>query len=110
MKKKGKSGFTLVEIMIVVLIIAMLAAIAVPSFIRARDRSRTSACINNLRLIDAAIETWAMAEEIGNGTAANAETWEELRGGAIPTCPSGGTYGGLTVGAEPTCTVNGHEL
>lgn len=99
---KRKQGFTLVEIMIVVLIIALLAAIAVPSFVRARDRARESACLNNLRLIDAAVETWAMAEEI-----ANAETWEELRGGALPTCPSGGSYGTPAVGARPSCTIHG---
>ncbi len=109
MKKKGKSGFTLVEIMIVVLIIALLAAIAVPSFVRARDRARTSACLNNLRLIDGAIETWAMAEEIADGVAANAETWEELRGQALPTCPSGGTYIATTlvVGGNPECDEHG---
>ena len=109
MKKKGKTGFTLVEIMIVVLIIAMLAAIAVPSFMRARDRARTSACMNNLRLIDAAIETWAMAEEIADGVAANDETWEELRAEALPTCPSGGTYvaASLVVGGIPECTIHG---
>jgi prepilin-type N-terminal cleavage/methylation domain-containing protein len=55
-----KKGFTLVEIMIVVAIIGLLAAIAVPSFMRARTRSQQNACINNLRQIDGAKEEYAM--------------------------------------------------
>ena len=52
--KKSNQGFTLVEIMIVVAIIGLLAAIAIPSFVKSRNTERTNACINNLRLIDAA--------------------------------------------------------
>ena len=55
-----KSGFTLVEIMIVVGIIAMLAAISIPNFVRARSRSQRSVCINNLRQIEQAKQQWAM--------------------------------------------------
>jgi len=55
-----KAGFTLVEIMIVVAIIGLLCAIAVPSFLHARARSQQNACINNLRQIDSAINEWAL--------------------------------------------------
>ncbi|HYY13065.1 MAG TPA: prepilin-type N-terminal cleavage/methylation domain-containing protein, partial [Chthoniobacterales bacterium] len=55
-----RDGFTLVEIMIVVAIIALLAAIAVPGFLRARKRSQASRILNDLRLIDAAVDQYAI--------------------------------------------------
>ena len=59
-KTSRKAGFTLVEIMIVVAIIGLLAAIAIPNFIKARTTSQQNACINNLRQIDAAKNQWAV--------------------------------------------------
>src|SRR3989440_8920999 len=57
---KSRRGFTLVEIMIVVAIIALLAAIAVPGFLRARKRSQASKILNDLRMIDAAVDQYAI--------------------------------------------------
>jgi len=70
-----KSGFTLVEIMIVVAIIGLLAAIAVPAFMKARKNAQRSACQNNLRLIDSSKDTWAI--DYG-GTNGSAVTWDQL--------------------------------
>ena len=64
-----RGGFTLVEIMIVVAIIALLASIAVPNFMRARVRSQATACKQDLRMIDAAIDQWAMEKNKKTGDA-----------------------------------------
>src|SRR3954467_15590928 len=70
MKRQRKSsGFTLVEIMIVVLIIGILMAIAVPNFIRARETSRRNSCIANLKQIYSAKEQWAMDNKAASGAA-----------------------------------------
>jgi prepilin-type N-terminal cleavage/methylation domain-containing protein len=93
MKKMNKKGFTLVEIMIVVAIIGLLAAIGIPSFQKARSTSREKSCLNNLRMIDAAKEQWAMesnAVDDASPVAGNLDDY--IRGGsAALICPAGGT-------------------
>ncbi|HEX8076595.1 MAG TPA: prepilin-type N-terminal cleavage/methylation domain-containing protein [Chthoniobacterales bacterium] len=70
-----RSGFTLVEIMIVVAIIALLAAIAVPGFLRARKRSQASRIINDLRLIDAAVDQYAIETSKKSGDSVEVTDW-----------------------------------
>ncbi len=72
---KRRGGFTLVEIMIVVAIIALLAAIAVPGFLRARKRSQASRIINDLRLIDAAVDQYAIENNKQTGAAVPVAAW-----------------------------------
>jgi len=73
--KSRRAGFTLVEIMIVVAIIALLAAIAVPGFLRARKRSQASRIINDLRLIDSAVDQYAIETNKKSGDAVAVTDW-----------------------------------
>ena len=74
-KHKSGQGFTLVEIMIVVAIIALLASIAVPGFLRARKRSQASRIINDLRLIDGAVDQYAIEANKKSGDTVNTADW-----------------------------------
>src|SRR5438874_11093162 len=72
---KPRRGFTLVEIMIVVAIIALLAAIAVPGFLRARKRSQASRILNDLRMIDSACDQYAIETNRTTGATVNIADW-----------------------------------
>ncbi len=74
---KNRGGFTLVEIMIVVAIIALLAAIAVPGFLRARKRAQASRILNDLRLIDSAVDQYAIENSKVTGTVVPVAAWTQ---------------------------------
>lgn len=104
--KKRQKGFTLIEIMIVVLIIAILLAIAIPNFLRARETSRAKSCQGNLRQIETAKEQWAMDTKAAADAAAPAMTVlvpDYIK--ATPLCPSNGTYSVGNLSTRPTCSV-----
>jgi len=98
-----KKNFTLVEIMIVVAIIGLLAAIAIPSFVKARNVSRANSCINNLRLIDAGKEQWALETDANDGDVVDEVGVNEYLKSGAPGCPSAGLYVYNPIGTDPTC-------
>jgi len=108
-------GFTLVEIMIVVAIIGLLATIAIPNFVRARLKAQQNACINNLRQIDGAKQTWALESKAGPNTAPTIINIQPYMGrgimGTAPTCPADSSssfptsYNINDLQSAPTCII-----
>ena len=109
-----KTAFTLVEIMIVVAIIGLLAAIAIPNFVKARNTAQTNACINNLRQIESATQQWAIEnKKTGTDLVTQADIQPYIgrtATGDWPKCPAGGVYNVSTVDSRPTCNIENHEL
>jgi prepilin-type N-terminal cleavage/methylation domain-containing protein len=114
-KDNRKAGFTLVEIMIVVAIIGLLAAIAIPNFVKARTTSQQNACINNLRLIDSSKQQWALEQRKQNTDSPQGTDLQPYLGrgvnGELPSCPVdpqnafSTSYTQNIVGNKPTCNI-----
>jgi prepilin-type N-terminal cleavage/methylation domain-containing protein len=111
----GQAGFTLVEIMIVVAIIGLLAAIAIPNFVHARTQAQMTTCISNLRNIDAAKQEWAFEQRKQDADTPVGSDLQPYLGrstaGTLPTCPVDGantfatSYAPQNVGAKPACLI-----
>ena len=109
---RAVSAFTLVEIMIVVAIIGLISAIAIPNYINTSARAKVRVCYENLSQIESAKEIWAIQSHKKNGEIPG-DT--DLFGpdGLIkfkPQCPSGGVYDLMPIGENATCTISGHTL
>lgn len=114
--RKRRRGFTLVELMTVVMLISMLLALATPNYVKAREAARTRACVSNMKKLESAAQQWAMSTKAAPGTAV---TIANLVGTSVansyirvaPQCPSGSLpYAAFTVDTRPVCPINGNHV
>lgn len=105
-----RTAFTLVEVMIVALIISILASIALPNFVSAREKSRAEACVGNLKQLDSASQQYAMDNKMQATASLTPTQFTGLAPAYIhtfPVCPEGGTYSpGASLTASPTCSIS----
>ena len=105
-KTSRRGGFTLIEIMIVVAVIGLLAGISTPSMVRARDTSQLNAIINNLRVIEASKDAWALENKQGDGALpTGTDLANFFKSNTMPTPVVGETYNVNPVGTLATATI-----
>lgn len=116
-KKSGMPTWAIVAIVLGVVgivgvfIIGMLAAIAIPNFVKARNTAQMNACINNLRMIDGAKQQWALTNAKAAESMPTAQNLAPVfKNGVMPRCPAGGVYTIGIVKTPPSCSVAGHTL
>jgi prepilin-type N-terminal cleavage/methylation domain-containing protein len=104
-------GFTLLEILIVVAVVGILVALAIPNFMKSRNHARKQTCIENLSQIESAKQIWGVENAKKDG---DIPSEADLVGSGryikqMPLCAAGGTYSFNAIGATATCTVAGHS-
>ena len=114
MNRIGRSGFTLVEVMIVVSILGLLAAIAIPNMVKAREMSQRDACISNIKQIECAVSTWGIEshKKVGDPIIRTELFGTDKYIRQEPRCPAGGGYNLNQIGDFPQvgCTQPNHIL
>jgi len=109
-----RRGFTLIEILIVVAVIGIILAVALPAFMKSRTQARKQVCIDNISQIESAKQQWGLENQKKDG---DAPTTDDLVGSnkyikRMPECPGGGTYDFQSIGTTTTCSqaADGHVL
>jgi prepilin-type N-terminal cleavage/methylation domain-containing protein len=107
-----RAGFTFLEVMVVVTIIGLVVAVAIPNYVKSREYSRLQLCYQNLSKIEAAKQTWAM--ENGKRTGDVPQDGDLYGPNSYirvpPACPSGGAYTLNPIGTNVVCSTAGHNL
>ncbi len=94
-----------------IVVIGMLAAIAIPNFVKARNTAQMNACLNNLRQIEGAKQMWALeTKKEVTDSPTQGDLTAYLKNGQLPICPAGGAYTFNAVGKDPACSVPNHRL
>jgi type II secretory pathway pseudopilin PulG len=109
-ESRRNNAFTLPEIIIIVTILVILAAIAIPNYLKSGPAVAARTCISNLRAIDAAKELWTLKFKKNSGTPVVDSEINSLIKSGFPQCPSGGHYNYQTIDTLPTCSVPGHTI
>jgi prepilin-type N-terminal cleavage/methylation domain-containing protein len=111
MKTTRSSGFTLMEIMIVVTIIGFLAGLALPAFMKSRATSQAGRCVTSMVKIEAAKEQWAMETFADVGSVCvHADLNPYFKNNVFPNCPASGDYTLNPIGSNVTCSVGGGHV
>jgi hypothetical protein len=97
-----------ISIGLMVVLLPLYAAIAIPAFVKAREATQMNVCVNNMRIIDGAIDQWAIENDKSRGTSVNpADLTKYFKAQTLPSCPAGGTYTFSLVGDETECSKHG---
>jgi len=109
---RARGGFTLIEMLIVLGILGIILALAIPNFTRSRAEARKQLCIENLSQIESAKQLWGLENQKHAGSIPLSS---DLIGPTsyikiMPQCAGGGTYSFNGLGANATCTISGHSL